>query len=374
MGERDRRWNTIRALMETGSLDLLVVPSETDTRYLTQAAYDIGPTIIPLRDEVTLLSDTGLVAPAAQDWVTDIRQVGRRWADGIVARLNELNANGKIIGVVGLDTSTAHPDGDLNYNTFIWMREAFPRTRWVGATTLMQEVRAIKSAEEIAVLERAAASTDAGLLAAVSALGAGVRDREVWAQMTLGAVRAGGDPPRHAVVGLAPMSAGHPPPGPLGRAAERGDLLMAGLRGSVAGYEAGGTQLATVGPLPGEWQDAWQVHVDAWGRILEVLVPGQSVIDLEIAARAAATDRYAVRLEILGAGLGEDLPCFPPQRNDRGRPEPTVLAPNMALTLRPWVEWDGPNGRLQLTWSDTILATDGPPRRLGSRPHDSAER
>jgi Xaa-Pro aminopeptidase len=374
VAERDRRWSLIRTLMASASLDLLVVPGVTESRYLTQAAYDVGPTIFPVADEVTLLSDTGLVGPAAWDWVTDIRPVGRRWADGIVTRLNELNANGKIVGVVGLDTSTAHPDGDMNYNTFIWMREAFPRTRWVGATTLLQEVRAGKSLEEITVLERAATSTDAGLLAAVSTLGVGILDREVWGQMALGAVRAAGDPPRHAVVGLAPLGGGHPPPGPIGRAAESGDLLMAGIRGTVAGYEAGGTQLAMVGSLPAEWRAAWAVHGEAWERACQVLVPGQSVMELDVAARSAATDRYAVRLEILGAGLGDDLPCFPPQRNDRGRLEPTVLEPNMALTLRPWVEWDGPSGRQQLTWSDTLVTTTAAPRRLGSRPRELPER
>ncbi len=360
--------------MEMASLDLLIVPGETDTRYLTQAAYDFGPTIFPLREEVTLLSATGRVGPAAATWLADIRPVGRRWIHGIVARLNELDANGKIIGVVGLDTTAAHPDGDFNYNTFIWMREAFPRTRWVGATTLLQQVRAVKSPEEIAVLERAAASTEAGLLASVRELRPGASDRELWGQMVLAAARGGGDPPREALLGLAPLGQGLPPAVPRGRAAEPNDLLYAELHGAVSGYGAAGTQLAALGSLPGPWRDAWAVQEAAWERLEPLVRSGSSVADLDAAARGAAAGPYAVRLEIVGAGLGDDLPCFPPQLNDRGRPEPTVLEPNMALTVRPWVEWDTPTGRQQLTWSATLITTSASPRLLASRPRQILER
>jgi Xaa-Pro aminopeptidase len=360
--------------MEMASLDMLVVPTEPDIRYLTQASYDIGPTVFPLRDAVTLLADEGRVDPAARQWVRDVRPMARRWADGIVARLRELNANGKIIGVVGLESSSAHPDGNWNYNTFIWMREAFPRTRWVGATSLLQQVRSLKSAEELAALARAATATDAGLREVVARFERGARDGVLRAQMLLASVRSGTDLPRRALVGLGPLGAARPPSVPQGRTAEIGDVLVADLAGCCLGYESPAIQLATLGPAPRDWREAWNVHLEAWDRAWETLRPGTSVSGVETAARRATAGRYVVRLEIEGAGLGEDLPCFPPGLDDRNRPEPTVLEEGMCLVLKPSVGWGAPRSRQYLAWSDTIVLTGDGPQRLGTRPHEIAVR
>jgi Xaa-Pro dipeptidase len=281
-----------------------------------------------------------------------------------------LNANGKIIGVVGLDSSAAHPDGEWNYNTFIWMREAFSRTRWVGATSLLQQVRSLKSAEELTALEHAARATEAGLLAAVSRLGCGILDREIQAEMLHAAVRSGTEPPMRALAGVGPLGHARPPSLPTGRAAEAGDVLVAELAGSSQGYESPAVQLATIGPLPGDWHDAWNVHLEAWDRAWEMLRPGTNVAEVEVAARRATAGRYSVRLEIRGAGLGEDLPCFPPGLDERNRPEPVVLQEGMCLELRPSVGWGAPRSRQYLTWSDTIALTADGPRRLGTRSHE----
>lgn len=367
--ERDRRWETVRALMELASLDVLVVPTLADSRYLTQAAHDIGPTIFPLHAEVTLLSGEGRVGDAARHWVRDVRPVARRWADGIISRLTELDANGKIIGVAGLDSSPTHPDGDCNYNTFVWLREAFPRTRWVGATSLLRQVRAIKSPAEVSALERAAAGTDAGLTAAVAAFRPGVADREVWGQAALAAARSGAAPPCRLRVGTAPLAEGRPDPFPTGRTAMPGDVLVVRMAGCAAGYHAPGTQLAVLGELPPEWRQAWEIHLEAWGRAWEILRPGTALDALETAARAVAAGPHAVRLEIRGAGLGDDLPHLTSGHPSRDPTEPIHLQEGMAFEVRPVVEWLSGGAHHAVSWSDTIVLTASGPRRLGARPH-----
>jgi Xaa-Pro dipeptidase len=235
---------------------------------------------------------------------------------------------------------------------------------------LLQLVRAVKSAEEIMVLERAAAATDAGLLAAANGLTAETTDRELWGQMVLASVRAGADPPRRALLGAGPFGAHRPPAHPTGRKIHAGDVLVAELSGCCHGYEAPGTQMAVLGVLTRDWSDAWQVHEEAWQRALATLQPGTSVAETDAAALGAATPTYRVRLEIQGTGLGGDLPCFPPGVNERNRPEPAILEEGMSLTLQTIVEWDGTDGPQLLTWSDAILITAARPRRLGTRRHE----
>src|SRR4051812_4729480 len=285
LAERDRRWGVVRELMATAGIDILLVPTEADSRYLSQVAYDIGPTILPLEGEVTAITNQGRVGTAALQWVPDIRRFNRRWIAGIIDRLSELDADRKIIGITGLDGFMRKPDGDLNYQTLITLREVFSHARWVGATQLMQEARYLKSDEEVDALTRAASVADAGLMAAIDHIEVGTSDRELWGQMTLGMMRAGGDPPEFGHLGLASLEdiRGFPVR-PVGDTVERSQILYTELEGRFAGYAAQGVQPAMVGPVPPDWRDAWKVCVDAWDRTWELLRPGTSLAELATAA------------------------------------------------------------------------------------------
>ncbi|MPZ15262.1 MAG: M24 family metallopeptidase [Chloroflexi bacterium] len=369
--ERDRRWGLVRTHMDAAGIDILVVPDESNSRYLTQMAYDVGPTIIPLEGEVTALSNQGRVGSAALTWVRDVRRRNRRWGEGIIERLRELDANGKIVGVVGLDGIMRRPDGDLNYATFIAMREVFQHTRWVGTSGLMQEARYRKSIEEIAFMTRAAVATDAGLRAIAGSARQGVTDRELWGQLVLGMMRAGGDPPRFAHLGATPTDdiRGFPVQ-PVGRVIGRGEILFNEVGGRYGGYEAQGAQPIAVGPIPSDWGDAWKVHVEAWERTWDVLRPGFTLGEIIDAARLAGSGRIRVRQTLHGQGLGDDMPLITSSSTVRNRMPGRRLEEGVCFVLKPYAEWSDANGLKELNWGDTVVITKDGARRLGTRPHE----
>jgi Xaa-Pro dipeptidase len=371
VAERDRRWALVRTLMDSAGIQILVVPDEENSRYLTQMAYDIGPTILPLDGDVTALTNHGRVGSAAATWLSDFRPFNRRWAAGIVERLHELDADRKIVGVVGLDGLMRRPDGDLNYNSFIWMREAFPHARWVGASELMQEARYVKSAEEIGFLTRAARSTDAGLVAAAEHMRPGAVDREIWGQMILAMARAGGDPPRFAHLGIAPL---HDTRGsavrPVGHAATAGDILFNEVDGRYAGYDAQGVQPIILGALPPDWADAWKVHLEAWERTWAVLRPGTTFSEVEAAVGPAAHGHIGVRQTLHGRGLGDDMPLITSTSSRANRMGERVLEEGVGFVLKPYATWADERGPKELNWGDTVIVTRDGARRLGNRPHE----
>jgi Xaa-Pro aminopeptidase len=349
--------------MDAGGIDLLVVPTEADSRYLTQMDHNIGPAIVPLVGEVTAISGEGPVGSAAHQWVNDLRVVRRGWVEGIIERLAELQANAKIVGLVGLDGSPGRPDGDLNYATFIALREVFPRTRWVGATALMQQVRQVKSAEEIQALARAAAASDAGIRACAEGLARGVTDRELRGQAVLAMLRAGGDHPRSGRLEIGGMNSPlRSYSGPIGRIAGPGDALWVEVNGRFQGYEAHGAHVAALGPMPPDWRDAWAVLREGWERAWQVLRPGVAGAQVLQAARAAATAEFGVRSGILGQGLGDD----PPTVMDPEADSPT-LEEGMCFTLKPYVGWSRAGHYREITWADTVVITRQGARRLGLR-------
>jgi Xaa-Pro aminopeptidase len=357
--------------MEAAGIDILLVPDAVNSRYLTQMAYDIGPTIVPLTGEVTALTNRGRVGSAARAWVRDLREWNRHWTAGMIDRLNELDADRKIIGVDGLDGLMRSPAGNLNYLTFIALREAFPHTRWVGASYLLQEVRYIKSDEEIDVLAHAAAGADAGLLAMVAATSPGVTDRELWGQMALAMLRAGCDPPEFAHMRVASFTdTREMPVQPSGRVVHANDLLVNTVDGLYCGYAAQGVQPIAVGPVSDAWREAWSLHLEAWDRTWDALRPGATFADVVDAVAAVGRGRYRVRQTLHGQGLGDDIPLITPSATRENRMPERALEAGVCFVLKPYATWEDASGRHELNWGDTVVITDDGARRLGNRPHE----
>ena len=90
----------------------------------------------------------------AQDWVKDIRPSRRSYGEPVIERLKEIRA--ERVGVIGLAGLVRAPEGIVPWGTFEKIRAALPTVKFENATDLMQQVRSVKSAEEIAFIEKAA--------------------------------------------------------------------------------------------------------------------------------------------------------------------------------------------------------------------------
>src|SRR5919202_5603787 len=164
LAERDRRWAAVRARMAAEGLDVLVTPQnsghstdfQANSRYLSHVGgggdADIG-VVFPLEGEVTAVATSAKLRwPNVQNWVTDIREARRNYGRIVVERLRELSP--RAIGIAGLGGGTRTPEGTINHGTYTQIREAFPDAELRDATELMEEVRFVKSDEEIAFLAR----------------------------------------------------------------------------------------------------------------------------------------------------------------------------------------------------------------------------
>lgn len=367
LAERDRRWTLVRGLMNDAGIDILLAMTAPDSRYLSGLADGVGPTILPVRGEATTLVARAKQEPLVSPWIQDLRPRHRLWRDGIIERLAELDADRTIIGIVGLDGSIDWPDGDLNYGTFVGLREAFPHARWVGATTLVQEARYRKSPEEIRCLERAARATDAGLLAAAQRLSQSTTTADLLGYVLLAMAQAGAEAgPRtrlHVADTASPITEG------AGRVADdtrRNRVLLAHVEGRVRGYGTRGAQPAAIAPIPPDWRDAWLLAQEAWERGMALLRPGTSPIGVVQSAEAASHAPYRVSLTIRGAGLGGDLPAV----SARSPVEDRVLEEGVCFALMSRTAWGDPTREHALTWGDTVVITRSGARRLGSRPQD----
>ena len=334
--ERDRRWACLREEMKRGGLDALIsLPNEghwdqfgADTRYITQIGgtqTEVGA-VLPLEGDVTAIVRGANEVEwwgLAQDWVKDIRPSRRSYGEPIIARLKELRA--ECVGVTGLSGLVRAPEGVVPWGTFEKIRTALPKVNFGNATDLVQNVRAVKSAEEISFIEKAAEIIGKALDVLAERAKVGVRENELVADMLREIVLQGGEPITMLLFG----SGGPEVPWAqrvfTSRQLKAGDLINTEVEGKYAGYIAQALQPISLGPKPKDLNDIFAATKVIFERILKFIKPGVTfgaVVDFyQEQVKASGYEPDGALLH--GRGLGEDAPMLWgarqefPEKNDQ---------------------------------------------------------
>ena len=375
--ERDRRWSLLRAEMKRANLDALIaLPNEghwdqfgADTRYITQ----IGGTqtevgcVFPLEGEVTAvvrganeIEWWGL----AQEWVKDIRPSRRSYGEPVIERLKEIRA--ERVGVVALSGLVRAPEGVVPWGTFEKIRTALPKVKFENATDLTQEVRSVKSGEEIAFIEKAAEIIDKAIDVLIQHSKPGARDNELIAEMLREIVRQGGEPITMLLFGTGGPEVPWAQRVITTRRLKPGDLINTEVEAKYAGYIAQALQPISLGPRPKDLEkifDATKVIFDA---MLKFLKPG---LTFGAAAKFYQDQVQAAGYEPDGAlmhgrGLGEDAPMLWGARRDFPEKD-WRLKEGHVFILKPAARKGFMRDSIRA--GDTVAIEAGGARRLGSR-------
>jgi Xaa-Pro aminopeptidase len=375
--ERDRRWGLLRAAMTRANLDALIsLPNEghwdqfgADTRYITQIGgtqTEVGA-ILPREGEVTAvvrganeIEWWGL----AQEWVTDIRPSRRSYGEPVIDRLKETRA--QRVGVIGLSGLVRAPEGVVPWGTFEKIRSSLPGLSFENATNLMQEVRAVKSAEEVAFIEKAADIIGHANDVLIGNAKPGVGEHELVAEMLREIVRRGGEPITMMLFG----SGGPEVPWAqrvfTTRKLRPGDLINTEVEAKYAGYIAQALQPVSIGPKPGELERIFDASKIIFYKMLALLKPG---LTFGAVARFYQEEVQAAGYEPDGAlmhgrGLGEDAPMLWGARRDFPEQD-AKLKEGHVFILKPACKRGFMRDSIRA--GDTVAIESNGARRLGTR-------
>lgn len=390
IAERDRRWAAARALMRKENLDVIVTPQnsghsadyQANTRYLTHCGGgepDLAA-VFPIEDQVTVIATSaGPRWPTVQDWVTDVREARRNYGKVIVERLQELKLEHGRIGITGLGEveGTRTPEGTIFYGTWKQIRQAFPSTHLVDATAILDEVRYVKSQEELDVLAKSNEINELAVQAEIAAAKVGVKDWEVWAAMHYAMTRNGSELPVHCfwVSGRNPKRT---LTRPSMRLLERGDAIINEIEASWIGYRAQVVQPVYVEEINPAQAELIKVQREIFNRLMETLKPGVTVGELseltkktasEVAPKTGPAAGAVGELNMHGRGQGDDGPIITPHAKS---PKQLAVAmrENMVFILKPSAI--SADGEYICQWGDTVVVTKNGGRRFGKRPHELA--
>jgi Xaa-Pro dipeptidase len=168
--------------------------------------------------------------------------------------------------------------------------EQLAEARWQDISGLLDDLRLVKSAEEQALMRRAASVTDAAAAAAIDALGEGVAETEVAAACLAAMTRAGGSPPAF---------------GPFIRPGDRlgeehatwgdgrykkGEAVFLELSGCISRYHAPLGRLVHIGGISDADAKMAETTRTAFDAVLKALKPGAKARDVYAAWQSVADD------------------------------------------------------------------------------------
>ncbi len=377
LAERDRRYAAVRAAMTENGLDCIVAPENTgewdacqpDVRYLTTigGGGTAAAVVFPAKGEPTaIVREPRRVAfwQAAQGWVADIRATREgRWGEAMAAALGDHCGGRARVGIAGLEGVLRFPDGTMSSGELDALRRAFPDAEFVDATGLMHDVRQVKSAEEIALIERAQVCADAIGEAVFEHARAGVSEHALYAEMMAAHIRSGGEVPAMLLIGI-----GKAPSQtflmPTFRALEDGDILICESEIKYAGYMAQSIEAVSLGPPEAEYERLFEASLSCFEILLDAMRPGVPYAEL-IRLWGAHMERAGLKAAPTmghGLGLGQDGPTTRAGGDAQGR---TVEAGHCFI-LKPWAATA--DGERAMRAGNSIVVEEHGARRLGRLP------
>jgi Xaa-Pro aminopeptidase len=344
--ELERRWSETRKAMAARGIDCLVMQSHNQwlgghVRYFTdfpaEHAYPVT-ILFPADDEMTMVNhgartaapvppgkaDRGIKQKIGLPYFLSLNYTNTMDAETVVSYLR--GRGDRRVGVVGKAFMSAafHE----------YLKENSAGVELVDATDLIDEIRAVKSPEEIEFIKKAVWIHDAAFACVPAIVRPGKKEYEIRSELQRLLVDMGSEE-QLIIMGSAPPNqvAGHKPVFYQNRTLQPGDQLMLMLEvNGPGGFYAELGRTICLGEPPKVLQDAWLVALEAQRRTAAQLKPGAHPADVFKSHNEFMENHgYPGEKRIYAHGQGYDLVERPAIREE----EPMLLKANMNIAVHP---------------------------------------
>jgi Xaa-Pro aminopeptidase len=256
---------------------------------------------------------------ARQEWVSDFRPMA-----GLTPIVDEICQRGfgrARIGLVGFSNTIYR--STLIHADVTALEKALPEAAIVDVSWLLQEMRLIKSEEEIEVLRKAGQIARKVVDTMIAVARPGVTEAELWAEMLKTQIVNGGEPDAFNLLSSGPVE--HPadevwhllhgvsqPMVPTMRPLTEGDVVISEYHTKYGGYICHTEFTIYLGKhVPKELNDIWNVCVECLQISREVMVPGVTFREAWEKIRRPCERAGYDYVELGWHGMGNASPEFP---------------------------------------------------------------
>ncbi|GAA1018874.1 putative peptidase [Acrocarpospora pleiomorpha] len=333
--ERDRRWDGLRKRMIFGGVDCLILLGTdmywdmglANLRYVTGVGAKMGTKGLFFLDAdpivynaVPHMSRPFHAQQTVQDWISDIRIL--RGPTEIAAELRDRGLDRARIGIVGFSSAilsaSVFVDAELQA-----LRAALPEARFVDFGYALEEMRMIKSEEELALMRQGGQVARKVIDAMVEGARPGVREAELYADMVRTQIANGAEPNIFNLMTSGPVE--HPPTeiwhllhgsdqpaSPTMRPLAEGDNVISEFHTKYGGYLVHTEYTVHVGSrVPARLQRIWDVAVECLDISQDMMRPGVTVRELLEALRRPVAKARLEWVELGFHAMGLVSPEFP---------------------------------------------------------------
>jgi Xaa-Pro aminopeptidase len=347
--ERNRRWSHIRRELENQGLEALIVVSDGhlerrgSLRYVSDVngMLRYGYVVFPVKgDPVGIYNKGGWIEdrrtlPFRGGWVVESEPYARFIADV----LRELNIEKGRIGI----------EGDfLPVPVYEGLVKALPGTIFT-CSDIIHELKSVKSAEEIKVIEDGAAMVDKAFAACLGFVRPGMTWNDVTCEVHRLLYQAGSED-----IGGYPLSRSNSLMG-------RGDIYNHYPEPQApGGYWMQFGRLISLGEPDKQWRTAWELNIKAQETGAEALKAGNTGGDVMRAINGALKGTpYTGADRGSGHGVGLDIIERPFIALD----DETVLKAGMVVAIHPVL---APPPPVFEACADMFVVTEGKPRKFST--------
>lgn len=307
IAERDKRWKAARERMVMHNLDCLLIwgndkmtgQCEANLRYLTNIGTQRmggGICVFPLESEPVIFlycpipSQFSLPFPVYSAFQTWLSTPNIRYHTNMSALVNFLKELGYEKSRIGLVDSSSSPQRRIiTYDDYNTLAAEMPKASLVDATGFLEELRMVKSEEEINHLRKACHIAQLKIESMIAACKVGAKECEVYAKMVETDIANGGEAyiqnlmtsgstiepyTQHLLHGKgAPLS-------PTSRILSEGDLIISEFHTSYGGYLASAEKSVFIGKPPQQLQRIHDTAIECHKSGLDMIKPGVTVYEV----------------------------------------------------------------------------------------------
>lgn len=333
-----------RHAMGQAGIDVLWLTSETNHIYFSGLHTPSFATrarpisvLVPVESEpVVVVSRNQEGQALAASWVSEIRIHQGLEDEALAVVADFLRERGLAAARIGCELGEEQRLG-MTYLGFEKLRAKLPEARWLDAASALWQLRAVKSAREVAYLRDIGTITGQAYARMFEVARPGISERDLHREFVASLIAQGADGPRYAAIHSGPGNYRRIG-GPTDRRLTPGDLLWADTGVSRNGYWADYTRTLSIGRPSEAHRRFYAIAYEATRAMLDAARPSVPIAELmrvcrRVFAREGLELGAATRV---GHGIGADL-AEPPSIVDTNE---TPLEAGMTLAIEPAVARD----------------------------------
>lgn len=343
------RIEKLRGLMESGSLDAILLSGPVNRRYASGFTGSAG-TVVISREDAWLITDFRYTQQAAAQ-CPGFKIITLKSEEKLYTWLNTFDFQ------------------RIGFEADIWTLDAFEpyktnlKAQWIPIHNDLMNLRVVKEACEIEAVEKAAAIADQGFQHILSYIRPGITETEIALELEFFMRKAGASGLSFDSIVASGERSSMPHGVASDKIIEAGDMLTLDFGCMVEGYCSDMTRTLVVGSASPEQRRIYDLVLKAQLSSLEAVKPGTRCADVDLAGRKLIDDAgYGPQF---GHGTGHGVGLEIHEQPRVAATSEAILSPGMIITIEPGVYIPGFGG---VRIEDLVVVTESGYRLLSASP------